>query len=451
MTFLPAGHAPLKFAPYADLFPMLSDKELDELGDDMAANGQQETVKLFRGAVLDGRNRYTACARKNIGVRTEVFTGTDREALFYVCSKNLLRRHLDWDDRVRIAAKMEKLKFGTNRYTREASPIGEPVLALTPDEPARATDPALSQAERAELMNVSKRSVERADKVFEKGAPAVQAAYEAKEIPVSVAEKIARLPEQEQPAALEKVLPKGNRAIMSSRQEPDDSLDFFPTPPWATRALVEEVLIPMFDALVVRDVPGKRQLEHHTAWEPACGEGHMAEVLREYFGDVLATDVFDYGYGDETLDFLSGLETAGDRGRDFIITNPPFGDKSEGFVLRAIEQARVGVAMFVRLQWLETVGRFERIFRDNPPTRIVFFAERVNLCKGRWEPEGGTATAYIWLVWLKGEQPLPPWWIRPGRREALSHPDDAARFTQHPVMKAVTPRGAVIAETEAAE
>ena len=31
------------------LFPMLSDKELDDLGDDIAANGQVETVKLHRG------------------------------------------------------------------------------------------------------------------------------------------------------------------------------------------------------------------------------------------------------------------------------------------------------------------------------------------------------------------------------------------------------------------
>ena len=148
----------------------------------------------------------------------------------------------------------------------------------------------------------------------------------------------------------------------------------------------------------------------------------MAEPLREYADNLLASDIFDYGYG-KVVDFLTCDETA-----DWIITNPPFGKKTEEFLLHALELAEVGVAIFVRLQWLETIGRYEAIFRDRPPTLIAFFCERVNLCKGRWVPEGGTATAYIWLVWVKGEDPLPPFWIPPGCRESLTHPDDAERF-----------------------
>ena len=91
--------------------------------------------------------------------------------------------------------------------------------------------------------------------------------------------------------------------------------------------------------------------------------------------------------------------------------------------------------MFVRLQWLESVGRYETIFRDHPPTVIAFFAERVNLCKGEWNPNGTTATAYIWLVWVIGTPPYAPFWIPPGQREALTYPDDAERFTCHPVRK----------------
>lgn len=216
----------------------------------------------------------------------------------------------------------------------------------------------------------------------------------------------------------------GARSIMGSRHEPDDSLDYFPTPPWATRALMEHVI--------------KGRLNRATdfrfaLWEPACGEGHIAEVLREYNDAVFATDVFDYGYGDKCdVDFLDCDDP---NGIDWIVTNPPFGDKTESFVLRAIEFAREGVAMFVRLQWLESIGRYENIFRGNPPTLIAFFAERVNLCKGRWDPTGTTATAYIWLVWIKGAKPQTPFWIPPGQREALTRPDDAERFTAHPVIK----------------
>jgi len=213
-----------------------------------------------------------------------------------------------------------------------------------------------------------------------------------------------------------KVLIKGARSIMNSRQEPDDSLDFFPTPPWATRALMQVVLGGPF----------------HSIWEPACGYGHMSEVLREYSDDVLATDIFDYaGYPKAVADFLKWEGP----GADWIITNPPFGDETEKFTLRAIELARIGVAMFVRLQWLESVGRYETIFKDHPPTCIAFFAERVPLCKGEWKPDGTTATAYIWLVWIKGQEPRPPFWIPPGQRERLTKTDDAERFTVHPVIR----------------
>lgn len=217
---------------------------------------------------------------------------------------------------------------------------------------------------------------------------------------------------------IEADLPAGARSIMGSRQEPDDSLDFFPTPPWATRALVETVL----------------GAELRSVWEPACGEGHIAEVLREYCSTVEATDVFDYGYG-ETFDFLDPENCEVIDCDDWIITNPPFGDLTEQFVLRAIELAKIGVAMFVRLQWLESVGRYENIFKDHPPTCIAFFAERVPLCKGEWKPDGTTATAYIWLVWIKGQEPRPPFWIPPGQRERLTKLDDAARFTSHPVIR----------------
>jgi hypothetical protein len=221
---------------------------------------------------------------------------------------------------------------------------------------------------------------------------------------------------------MKKKIPNGARSVMASRVEPSGSLDNFFTPPWATRALIQRVIGDNWGASSV--------------WEPACGEGHIAEVLREYFGRVEATDIHDYGYGEGGIDFLTwepGFALA-----DWIITNPPFGDKAEAFVLRALKLATVGVAMFVRLQWLEGIGRYRRIFRDHPPTLIAFFTERVNLCKGRWDPNGSTATAYIWLIWVKGMTSHASFWIPPGRREALTKPDDAERFTAHPVIKRQT-------------
>jgi Protein of unknown function (DUF3102) len=213
----------------------------------------------------------------------------------------------------------------------------------------------------------------------------------------------------------------GARAIMGSREEPDDSLDFFPTPPWATRALIE-VVLPQIGA--------RADCSRQTAWDPASGEGHMTSVLRDYFRSVVSTDIRCYGdEQDGVFDFLE-FDFSADPSNDWIITNPPFKKKTERFVLRAIDLAAFGVAMFVRLQWLETEGRYETIFKPHPPTLIAFFAERVNLCKGRWEPDGSTATAYIWLIWIHGKAPRPPFWIPPGQRERFTLAHDADHFTK---------------------
>lgn len=223
------------------------------------------------------------------------------------------------------------------------------------------------------------------------------------------------------PGPSEAIMPGGGLSIAHSRVEPSDSLDFFPTPPWATRALIEHV----FDHLGRRGHCGWQ-----VCWEPACGEGHMAIPLGEYFREVVASDIKDYGFGDHTVDFLTCEQLARKYDADWIITNPPFGENTDKFILKALALAGTGVAMLVRLQCLETVGRYEKIFRDTPPTLISFFVERVPMHKGRWEPDGDTMTAYIWLTWIKGAQPQAPFWIPPGCRERLTKPDDAARFAQ---------------------
>ena len=121
-----------------------------------------------------------------------------------------------------------------------------------------------------------------------------------------------------------------SHAVMAQRVEPLDSLDDFPTPPWATRALFEHVI-------------DGQEFNHQSCWEPACGKGHMAKVLNEYFGEVIASDIFPYGYG-STRDFL---DEAMVQEVDWIITNPPF-NRAEKFAAKALSIATTGVAIFAR-------------------------------------------------------------------------------------------------------
>lgn len=195
-------------------------------------------------------------------------------------------------------------------------------------------------------------------------------------------------------------------AVMQRRSEPHDSLDDFPTPPWATRALCEQL-------------GGQRSLGDLTCREPAANRGHMVRPLAEYFAHVEAGDVHDYGVGFPVADYLFGPlpELV-----DFTITNPPF-RLAEQFIARALETSRDGVAMLVRLAFLEGIGRYERLFSANPPNIIAPFAERVVMHRGKLAPEGSTATAYAWLVWGAGLDGTSCTWIAPCRAR-LERPGD---------------------------
>lgn len=201
-------------------------------------------------------------------------------------------------------------------------------------------------------------------------------------------------------------------AVLAGRVEPKDSLDYFPTPPWATRALLQHVLEPNCGTFTW-DLPGKV----HRCWEPACGEGDMARPLAEYFGEVIATDVFDYGYG-PTFDFLSvgDLTQPADAEWmsqvDWIVTNPPF-VAAQDFIRIARGVAREGVAMLARTQFQESGDRWDAFFRDEPPTMIAQFVERVPILRNRVDPKGRSATAYAWYIWG------PEGWNRRRRSETI--------------------------------
>jgi hypothetical protein len=206
-------------------------------------------------------------------------------------------------------------------------------------------------------------------------------------------------------------MPEGHQnrspAVMAQRSEGADSLDDFPTPLWATRALLEHVLEP-------------NDWLRSNCWEPTCGRGFMASALREYFREVRASDVFPFGFGD-VVDFLDRSMPHGRFG--WIVTNPPF-RLAEEFVRLSLDRADSGVAMLVRTGFIETSGRYERLFRDRPPTCVAQFTERVPILRGRVDPRASTATGYCWLVWRIGSRPPAELkWIPPCRK-LLERPHD---------------------------
>jgi N6-adenosine-specific RNA methylase IME4 len=186
------GHDRLKDHPFAGLFDLLSARELGDLSENIAAHGQREPVMIHRNMLLDGRNRYRACRLKGLPVRYEQFSGTNDEALDYVISKNVYRRHLSSSQRALAMASYEEYRHGGARRNLV---FQDAILQVKKIDPAK---PQSTRAELAERGHVSQRLIASAAVVRDHGALELNEAVRAGAIAVSTAEYIAKMPSERQ-------------------------------------------------------------------------------------------------------------------------------------------------------------------------------------------------------------------------------------------------------------
>ena len=141
--------------PAADIFPAMNDADYAALKADIKVNGLHEPLWIYDGMLLDGRNRLRACQELGIEPDTRDYTGDN--PVGFVVSLNVHRRHLDTSQRAMIAAKIAKLPRGANQHAQIC---------------------ASSQNEAANLLNVSRRSVQSARQVLDSGTPELVKAVE---------------------------------------------------------------------------------------------------------------------------------------------------------------------------------------------------------------------------------------------------------------------------------
>lgn len=171
--------------------------------------------------------------------------------------------------------------------------------------------------------------------------------------------------------------------------------DYYATEPKSTKALLD-----------VLELNG-------SMLEPACGEGHISEVLKEYYpnNEIISSDLIDRGYGDGGTNFL---EHDYDRKFDVVITNPPFKYMRE-FVEKGLEVSNDKVIMFGKIQFLEGQGRRE--FLESSPLKYVYvFSERQSpMRNGSSVDENGkkwsSTMCFAWYVWEQGYEgdPIIKW------------------------------------------
>lgn len=191
---------------------------------------------------------------------------------------------------------------------------------------------------------------------------------------------------------------KGLYNSYDKKHKERDALDYYSTPSAEVTNILNILNLDLSNTIIL---------------EPCCGGGHMYKGIQDYITKdnypdaIIATDIAErasqYQFPHETgiqYDFLSDdYKLPIDTHIDYIIMNPPY-STIEPFIIRALEIAEKGVLMLGRLQFLEGKNRYKNILKDNPPTDVYIYIDRIKCYKNGDETDkSSSAQAYAWFYW----------------------------------------------------
>jgi Domain of unknown function (DUF4326)/ParB-like nuclease domain len=180
----------MDFHEAACIFPMLSEKQIDELAEDIKSNGQLVPIQLLDGKILDGRNRWMACLK--IGKKPLTVEVEPNDPIAHVLSLNLKRRSLDEAQSAMVGGRAKALYEKQAKERQKAS--GGDRKSVRDNCPQPIEDKGRARDKAGEAVGVSGKQVDRAVKVLSSGSKELIAACDSGEVAVSAAAKIAALP-----------------------------------------------------------------------------------------------------------------------------------------------------------------------------------------------------------------------------------------------------------------
>jgi hypothetical protein len=155
------------------------------------------------------------------------------------------------------------------------------------------------------------------------------------------------------------------------------AFDFYPTPAWATRVLLQYA-----------GVGG-------SVYEPCAGAGDIATVLEDYrhIGHVTTNDIDR----SRRVDFHEDAREAAawTYRPDWVVSNPPFSD-AMAITMFAVGKAKRGVAMLLRLSFLEPTAERGPWLAEHPPTHLIVMPRISFTGDGKTD-----SVTTAWLVWDK--------------------------------------------------
>lgn len=192
----------MKFHPFAEIFPLIDDADFDALVDDIKTHGLREKIWTYEGQILDGRNRFMACLAAKVEPEFREYEGDD--ALAFVVSLNVQRRHLTAGQRAMAAAEIANLDKGAHKSN------------------AHKCAAVLSQDDAADKFKVSRRSVQNAKQIIDHGSAALRNAVKSGEVPITRAAKVVDLPKPQQLKAAQQKHEPEREPDSEAPERPDD-------------------------------------------------------------------------------------------------------------------------------------------------------------------------------------------------------------------------------------
>jgi ParB-like chromosome segregation protein Spo0J len=123
-------------------------EDMDALVADIKANGIRQHIALWRGKILDGRNRYRAALKAGVDplkyayhLEQQRWVGKSFDPAAYVISKNIHRRHLTTEQRREVVAKVIKAQpEKSNRQIAKTTGVSHPHVAKVRGELEKSGD-----------------------------------------------------------------------------------------------------------------------------------------------------------------------------------------------------------------------------------------------------------------------------------------------------------------------
>lgn len=182
--------------PLSAAFPAMAAEDFQGLKDSIENIGVQNPITIFEGMVVDGWNRYKAANELGMDCPSkELDAWIDPVA--FVRAQNKDRRHLPLSAWALIEVSLREWKPS---HRPDKGELSSPLQA--------------SNQEMADAVGVTKRTIQQAKAVQSNATPEVIAAVKSGEIGLPKAAAIAKLPKEEQAAAIHKPAPKPAPAVV---------------------------------------------------------------------------------------------------------------------------------------------------------------------------------------------------------------------------------------------